>query len=87
MHSQWVDGQASTLQQLPNAGLDEARDGTQNVVVDLWRRVSEAEIQDGEVVDPCPGSDSRDYRRQRFTTVSERPSTPTSRSAKYEQDG
>jgi hypothetical protein len=51
---QWVDGQASTLQQLPNAGLDKARDGTQNGVVDLWRRVSEAEIQDREVVDPCP---------------------------------
>jgi hypothetical protein len=46
MHSQWVDGQASTLQQLPNTGPDEARDGTQNVVGDLRRRVSEAEVEE-----------------------------------------
>jgi hypothetical protein len=44
MHSRWVDGPASTPQHLHYAGLDKARDDTQNVVGDLRRRVSEAEM-------------------------------------------
>jgi hypothetical protein len=44
MGAQPVDGPGSAPKQLHNAGPDEARDDTQNVVGDLRQRASEAEM-------------------------------------------